>query len=170
MVKGGVEMSERRDGLSDSARRVQQALDRYTLDFQVLELPDSTRTARDAAQAIGCEVGQIAKSLVFRFLASEMPLLVIASGAIRVNVDLVGHRLGGAIVMADADYVRASTGFAIGGVPPLGHTTPIRTKIIDQEIMQYQEIWAAAGTPHAVFRLTPDDLIRITKGELMQVS
>ena len=128
------------------------------------------RTARDAAQAIGCEVGQIAKSLVFQFLVSEMPLLVIASGAIRVNVDLVGQRLGEAIVMAEADYVRASTGFAIGGVPPLGHTTPIRTKLIDQEIMQYQEIWAAAGTPHAVFRLTPDELIRITKGELMQVS
>jgi prolyl-tRNA editing enzyme YbaK/EbsC (Cys-tRNA(Pro) deacylase) len=162
-------MSEGKDALSDSALRVQLALDRFKLDFQVLELPGSTRTASDAAQAIGCEVGQIAKSLVFHFLIIEKPLLVIASGSNRVNVELVGSNLGEAIVMASADYVRASTGFAIGGVPPLGHTTPIRT-VIDREIMQYKEIWAAAGTPHAVFRLTPDELLRITQGELMLVS
>ena len=162
-------MPQRKDALSDSAIKVQLALDRFKLDFQVLELPGSTRTASDAARVIGCEVGQIAKSLVFHFLKKEKPLLVIASGSNRVNVELVGSNLGEAIVMAGADYVRASTGFAIGGVPPLGHTTPIRT-LIDQEIMQYKEIWAAAGTPHAVFRLTPDELLRITQGELMQVS
>lgn len=162
-------MPQRKDALSDSAIKVQLALDRFKLDFQVLELPGSTRTASDAARAIGCEVGQIAKSLVFHFLKKEKPLLVIASGSNRVNVELVGSNLGEAIVMASADYVRASTGFSIGGVPPLGHIAPIRT-IIDQEIMQYKEIWAAAGTPHAVFRLTPDELLRITQGELMQVS
>ena len=162
-------MPQRKDALSDSAIKVQLALDRFKLDFQVLELPGSTRTASDAARVIGCEVGQIAKSLVFHFLKKEKPLLVIASGSNRVNVELVGSNLGEAIVMASADYVRASTGFSIGGVPPLGHIAPIRT-IIDQEIMQYKEIWAAAGTPHAVFRLTPDELLRITQGELMQVS
>jgi prolyl-tRNA editing enzyme YbaK/EbsC (Cys-tRNA(Pro) deacylase) len=162
-------MSERKNGLSGSAKRVQQALDLFALDFQVLELPGSTRTASDAAQAIGCEVGQIAKSLVFQFLTSRKSLLVIASGSIRVNVDLLRSHLGESIVMADADYVRASTGFAIGGVPPLGHKSPIRT-VIDQEIMQYDEIWAAAGTPHAVFRLTPDELISITQGEVIRVS
>jgi len=162
-------MPQRKDALSDSAIKVQLALDRFKLDFQVLELPGSTRTASDAARVIGCEVGQIAKSLVFHFLKKEKPLLVIASGSNRVNVELVGSNLGEAIVMAGADYVRASTGFSIGGVPPLGHIAPIRT-IIDQEIMQYKEIWAAAGTPHAVFRLTPDELLRITQGELMQVS
>jgi prolyl-tRNA editing enzyme YbaK/EbsC (Cys-tRNA(Pro) deacylase) len=162
-------MPQRKDALSDSAIKVQLALDRFKLDFQVLELPGSTRTASDAARAIGCEVGQIAKSLVFHFLKNEKPLLVIASGSNRVNVELVGSNLGEAIVMAGADYVRASTGFSIGGIPPLGHIAPIRT-IIDQEIMQYKEIWAAAGTPHAVFRLTPDELLRITQGELMQVS
>lgn len=162
-------MCGRTANLSESASKVQQALDPFGLDFQVLELPGSTRTASDAAQAIGCTVGQIAKSLVFHFVMDVRPLLVIASGSHRVDVGLVGEGLGEAIVMADADYVRAATGFAIGGVPPLGHISPIRT-VIDQELMQYEEVWAAAGTPHAVFRLIPEDLVRITGGELMRVA
>ena len=162
-------MCARSSHLSDSAKKVQYALDPFGLDFQVQELPGSTRTASDAAQAIGCQVGQIAKSLVFRFLVVERPLLVIASGSNRVDLDLLGASLGEAIVMADADYVRAATGFAIGGIPPLGHVSPLET-LIDQELMQYEEIWAAAGTPHAVFRLVPDDLVRTTGGTLMRVA
>jgi prolyl-tRNA editing enzyme YbaK/EbsC (Cys-tRNA(Pro) deacylase) len=161
-------MSRQKEPLSESAKRVQRALDNYELDFQVQELPGSTRTASEAAHAVGCEVGQIAKSLVFRFTQSAKPLLVIASGANRVDVALLGRDLGEAIEIAKADYVRVSTGFAIGGVPPLGHSSPIRT-LIDQEIFRFEVIWAAAGTPHAVFKLTPDELRRITGGEIMRV-
>jgi prolyl-tRNA editing enzyme YbaK/EbsC (Cys-tRNA(Pro) deacylase) len=161
-------MSPIEESLSNSAKKVQRALDAYGLDFLVQELPASTRTAIDAASAIGCEVGQIAKSLIFRFKDSGMPLLVIASGANRVNANLVGAHLGAEIEIADADYVRQATGYSIGGVPPVGHRVPLLT-IIDQTLLEYDEIWAAAGTPHAVFRLLPEDLIRITSGDLVPV-
>ncbi|TFH36348.1 MAG: YbaK/EbsC family protein [Anaerolineales bacterium] len=161
-------MSVQQDSLSQSANIVQQALDTFGLDFHVQELPGSTRTASEAARAIGCHIGQIAKSLVFRFERSGEPLLVITSGVNRVDVALLGGQLGEAIKIAEAEFVREKTGFAIGGVPPLGHVTPLRT-ILDQDMMQYGEIWAAAGTPHAVFRLTPEELIRITGGERMRV-
>jgi prolyl-tRNA editing enzyme YbaK/EbsC (Cys-tRNA(Pro) deacylase) len=162
-------MSAREESLSNSAKKVQQALDTFGLDFLVQELPASTRSAIDAASAIGCQVGQIAKSLIFRFKDGGKPLLVIASGANRVNASLVGAHLGAAIEIADADYVRQATGYAIGGVPPVGHRVPLRT-IIDQALLEYEEIWAAAGTPHAVFRLTPDSLIRITSGDVIRVN
>jgi prolyl-tRNA editing enzyme YbaK/EbsC (Cys-tRNA(Pro) deacylase) len=157
------------ESLSNSAKKVQQVLDSYGLDFLVQELPASTRTALEAAGAIGCEVGQIAKSLIFRFKESGEPLLVIASGANRVNASLVGEHLGAAIEIADADYVRQATGYSIGGVPPVGHRATLRT-IVDQALLEYEEIWAAAGTPYAVFRLTPDNLIRITSGDVVQVT
>lgn len=157
------------DPLRGSAGKVQSALDALGFEFRVHELPGSTRTARDAAIAVGCTLGQIAKSIVFRFTQRGDPLLVITSGANRVNINLLGDQLRETIEIADADFVRESTGFAIGGVPPIGHRVPIRT-ILDQELMQYEELWAAAGTPHAVFRLTPSDLSRITEGEWMRVS
>jgi prolyl-tRNA editing enzyme YbaK/EbsC (Cys-tRNA(Pro) deacylase) len=157
-----------KSSLSESARRVQRALDRFDLDFSVEELPESTRTAQDAAAAIGCEVGQIAKSLVFRFTQSSEPLLVITSGTNRVDVGSLGDQLGQPIEIADAGYVREVSGFAIGGVPPLGHESAIRT-IIDQDLMKYGEIWAAAGTPRAVFKLSWDDLCKITNGEVRWV-
>jgi len=152
---------------SSSARRVQAALDRYGISLQVVELPDSTRTAVEAAAAIGTSVAQIAKSLVFK-TASGNALLVIASGVNRVNEKAVGLYLGESIGKADADFVREQTGFVIGGVPPVGHIRPIRT-LIDEDILAYDEIWAAAGTPNAVFRLTPEHLRQLCGDEVVAI-
>jgi prolyl-tRNA editing enzyme YbaK/EbsC (Cys-tRNA(Pro) deacylase) len=147
--------------LSPSAQRVQDALTKLGLTLQVVELPDSTRSAIEAAEAIGCTVGQIAKSLIFKTKASERPVLVIASGPNRVVENKIATLVGEEIAKADAEFVRQHTGFAIGGVPPVGHSEPIRT-FIDEDLLVYDEIWAAAGTPNAVFRLTGDDLVRAT--------
>ncbi|MFN2175586.1 MAG: YbaK/EbsC family protein, partial [Anaerolineales bacterium] len=136
--------------LSKSARRVQDALDKQGKDFQVIELPDSTRTAVEAARAVGCQLGQIVKSLVFKAKRSKRPVLVIASGSIRVDERKIEALIGEPLGKADADFVRSSTGFAIGGVPPVGHD-PEMPVFIDNDLLQYDEVWAAAGTPHAVF-------------------
>jgi len=154
--------------LSTSAQKVQDALIQSGLQLQVVELPNSTRTAAEAAQAVGCQVGQIAKSLVFKTSDTQKPILVIASGANRVDEAKVGARLGEAIGKADADFVRSRTGFVIGGVPPVGHIEALKT-FIDEDLLNYQQIWAAAGTPNAVFPLTPTDLIQITQGEVIKV-
>ncbi len=154
--------------LSPQAEKVQQALDELGLHLEVIELPGSTRTSQDAAQALGCQVGQIAKSIVFRSISSQRPVLVIASGPNRVNEKIIAQLVGEEISKADADFVRLHTGFVIGGVPPLGHLEQIRT-FIDRDLLQYQEIWAAAGTPHAVFRLAPQDLLRMVKADVIQV-
>jgi len=155
--------------LSPSAQRVKDALLRFGLSLEVVEVPASTRTSAEAAQAVGCAVGQIAKSLVFRGKRSGNPVLVIASGANRVDEARLGSLLGEPAEKADADFARQHTGFAIGGVPPVGHAEAIRT-FIDQALLQYVEIWAAAGTPHAVFRLSPSDLLRITGGEVVTIA
>jgi prolyl-tRNA editing enzyme YbaK/EbsC (Cys-tRNA(Pro) deacylase) len=155
--------------LSSSAQRVQDALDSFEVTLQVVELPTSTRSAVEAAQAVGCQVEQIAKSLVFKTKTSSRPILVIASGTNRVNEKRVGELLGEPIVKADADFVRQRTGFVIGGVPPVGHLEPLTT-FVDEDLLLYETIWAAAGTPNAVFQLTPADLIRITYGSVMDVS
>lgn len=154
--------------LSNSAQRVQAALNKIGLNLRVVELPGSTRTAADAAASIGCSVAQIAKSLIFRLKSSNQALLVIASGVNRVDEKLLAVQVGEKIGKADADFVRTQTGFVIGGVPPVGHSTKIRT-FIDEDLFQFEEIWAAAGTPNAVFRLAPDDLLRATQGQVMAV-
>ena len=154
--------------LSASAQRVQNALLKLGLTLQVVELPDSTRSAAEAAEAIGCSVGQIAKSLIFKTRMSEEPVLVIASGPNRVDEKKVAALVGEMIIKADADFVRQNSGFAIGGVPPIGHIQPITT-FIDEDLLLYDEIWAAAGTPNAVFRLTGDALLRATSGQVVGV-
>lgn len=154
--------------LSASALKVQQALDAIGIQLEVVELPASTRTSQEAAQAVGCLVGQIAKSIIFQALESHRPILVIASGPNRVNEKIIQELIGEAIGKADADFVRQRTGFVIGGVPPVGHSERLET-FIDQDLLQYQEIWAAAGTPHAVFRLKPDDLLHMTCGLVIKV-
>jgi prolyl-tRNA editing enzyme YbaK/EbsC (Cys-tRNA(Pro) deacylase) len=156
------------DGLSSSAKKFQAILEDSNYDLQVIELPGSTRTAVEAAQAVGCQVGQIVKSLIFKAKRSQRPILVIASGNNRVNEKRIEARIGEPLGKADAEFVRAKTGFAIGGVPPLGHLEPPQT-FIDQDLFQYEEIWAAAGTPHAVFRLTPQILRELTGGEVLMI-
>lgn len=154
--------------LSSSARKVQEALASFGLSCQVVEMPQSTRTAEDAAQAVGCQVGQIAKSLIFKGEETLQPILVVTSGVNRVNEKTLVEFISEPIAKADADFVREKTGFAIGGVPPLGHSEPLKI-FIDADLLQYEEIWAAAGTPRAVFKLTPQDLQRITAGRVISV-
>jgi len=154
--------------LKASARRVQEALAAQGFAFEVSEFPDSTRTSAEAASAIGCSVAQIAKSLVFCGAESGEAVLIIASGANRVDPAKAEVLLGEAIKRADADFVRAATGFAIGGVPPLGHDRLLVT-LIDEDLLAFDEIWAAAGTPNAVFRLSPKDLSDLTGGRIGDV-
>jgi prolyl-tRNA editing enzyme YbaK/EbsC (Cys-tRNA(Pro) deacylase) len=154
--------------LSPAAQRVQKALDAFGLSLEVVELPASTRTAVEAAQAAGCTVGQIVKSLVFREAQSGQPVLVLASGANRVDERKLADLLGEPVGKADADFVRSASGFAIGGVPPVGHSQPIRT-FIDEDLLAYDVVWAAAGTPNAVFHLAPADLVKITAGTVAEV-
>ena len=154
--------------LSSSAQKVQDALHAQGMTLKVVELPDSTRTAMEAAQAVGCQVGQIVKSLIFKGKRSESPIMVIASGANRVDEKKIEALIGEPLGKADAEFVRQKTGFVIGGVPPVGHSQPLAT-FIDADLLQYERVWAAAGTPHAVFQLDPADLARMTGGEITQV-
>jgi prolyl-tRNA editing enzyme YbaK/EbsC (Cys-tRNA(Pro) deacylase) len=149
-----------------SALKVQAALGP---DYEVLEFDAGTRTAAEAATAIGCSIAEIAKSLVFRADPSGRAVLVIASGVNRVDEAKVAALVGEAIGRADADFVRAKTGFSIGGVPPVGHVEPLLT-LIDESLGAFETIWAAAGTPNAVFRLTPADLLRLTGGKAVAVA
>ncbi|MGH7389955.1 MAG: YbaK/EbsC family protein [Candidatus Rokuibacteriota bacterium] len=137
--------------------------------YQVVETAVSTRTAAEAARLMGCEVGQIAKSLVFKAEKTGRAVLVIASGANQVNEFRVGMYLKEAVVKAPASLVRQATGFAIGGVPPLGHATAMET-FIDQDLMKHAEIWAAAGTPNALFKLAPADLTQMSGGRVVKVT
>jgi prolyl-tRNA editing enzyme YbaK/EbsC (Cys-tRNA(Pro) deacylase) len=154
--------------LSASAQRVQQTLNNRGVKLQVVELPASTRTAVEAAQAVGCDVGQIIKSIVFKGKRSERPILVIASGKNRVDEKRIEELIGEPLGKADADFVRQRTGYVIGGVPPVGHTERILT-FIDEDLFQYELLWAAAGTPNAVFQLSPQDLSALADGTVTRI-
>lgn len=154
--------------LSASAKRVQDALNQFGVDCRVKELGESTRTAVDAANAVGCEVGQIVKSLVFRGKESGKAVFVVASGANMVNEKILASLTGEKIERATPDFVREQTGYAIGGVSPVGHPEPL-TIFIDEDLLSYQELWAAAGTPNAVFALTPEQLCHITGGQVAAI-
>jgi prolyl-tRNA editing enzyme YbaK/EbsC (Cys-tRNA(Pro) deacylase) len=151
--------------LCPSAQQFQDHLAARGYPNQVVEMPASTRTSAEAAAAIGCTVAQIAKSIIFRSESegSDCAVMVVASGINRVDEKKVLVLIGSAVQKADADFVRQQTGYAIGGVPPTGHTRPVKI-LIDEDLMQYCEIWAAAGTPFAVFKLTPSQLVEITAG------
>ncbi len=155
--------------LKPSAQKVQDALYAQGYTNQVIELSESTRTSAEAAAAIGCTVGQIAKSLIFVGKQSHRPILIIASGANRIDEKQAAAHIGERLQKADADFVRDATGFAIGGIPPLGHASSLAT-YIDQDLLHYDDIWAAAGHSNAVFRLTPAELIRMTGGQVIQVT
>jgi prolyl-tRNA editing enzyme YbaK/EbsC (Cys-tRNA(Pro) deacylase) len=155
--------------LSDSAKRVQDSLHNKGFSFEVKELPGSTRTAQEAAESIGCSVPQIAKSLVFKDKKTDRPILVIASGSNRVDVMKIQKSTGLKLGRADGNYVKKRVGFAIGGVPPVGHIEPLET-ILDPDLKKYDVIWAAAGTPFAVFKLKPIDLESLTEGKWVDLS
>ena len=155
--------------LSESAQRVQKELAARGIDAQIVETAESTRTAAEAAQAIGCTVAQIVKSLVFQGTVTGQAILIEASGVNRVNERAVAELIGEPIHTADAEFVREKTGYAIGGVPPVGHATEISTVLIDEDLLQYEKLWAAAGTPHAVFSLTPQQLIEISHGKVAAI-
>lgn len=155
--------------LSKSAEVVQRALCEKGLEFEVIELNASTRTANDAAMTIGCQVGQIVKSLLFRTKETQKPVLVLASGKNRVSEEVIQKYVGEKILKADADFAREITGFAIGGIPPLGHKNPISFVYIDEDLFQYEILWAAAGTPYAVFSLPAKELQTVTDGKIVSV-
>jgi prolyl-tRNA editing enzyme YbaK/EbsC (Cys-tRNA(Pro) deacylase) len=152
--------------LPAAAQRVQEALSALGRSYIVRQLDQSTRTASEAAQAVGCQVAQIAKSLVFRGKTSGRPVLVIACGANRVSETRLADLLGEPVVMADPDFVRQHTGFSIGGVPPVGLASPLPI-FIDADLLKFDVIWAAAGTPHAVFPMPPGDLAALTGGQVV---
>ena len=156
------------NSLSPSTQKVQDALKALGFLNQVLELQTTTRTSAEAAQAVGCRVEQIAKSIIFQGKQTHKPVLVIASGPNRVNEKRIEEFISEPLGKADADYVRKHTGFVIGGVPPIGHLEKLEI-FIDEDLLKYEEIWAAAGSPHAVFKLTPSDLIKMTGGRVVSI-
>jgi len=154
--------------LKPAARHVQDALRDKGLDSQVRHMPQATRSADEAAAACGCSVGQIVKSLVFRGAVSGKPYLLLVSGANRVNQQDVAQVIGEALRRPDANDVRDITGFAIGGIPPLGHATPLAT-LLDKALLDYDVVWAAAGTPDAVFPIAPAQLAEATAATVIAV-
>jgi prolyl-tRNA editing enzyme YbaK/EbsC (Cys-tRNA(Pro) deacylase) len=160
-------MSEQ-NPLPERSQVVQRAIADAGLHATVRELPDSTRTAAEAAAALGCEVGAIGSSLIF--LSDGEPVLVMTSGRHRVDTDLLATRLAvSRIEMASAKQVRTATGQAIGGVAPVGHPTRLRT-VIDEALGDYETIWTAAGTPHTVVALTLDELVALTGGAVVRIA
>ena len=154
--------------LPASAARVQDALAAHGASFRVVQMPSSTRTAQEAAAAIGCTAAQIAKSILFKGALTGKPILVIASGANRVDEHSVAQHSGEPLGKATADFVREATGYVIGGVPPVGFPRPIETWI-DADLLQHDVVWAAAGTPFTVFSLDPHGLAGLTGGTVIPV-
>jgi prolyl-tRNA editing enzyme YbaK/EbsC (Cys-tRNA(Pro) deacylase) len=154
--------------LSPSAQKVQSVLSVLGFNYRVIEFTQSTRTAQEAADRVGCQLGQIVKSMIFKGRTSSKGILVLTSGVNRVDEMKISQYTGETIARADADFVRLVTGFAIGGVPPTGHAQSLET-YIDEDLLQYDDVWAAAGTPNAVFNLASRDLMKITHGSIVCV-
>ncbi len=152
--------------MKPSVQRVRDALAAADLHPEIVEYAESTRTAQAAADALGTTVERIVKSLVF--LADGEPLVVLASGVNRVDTAKIGRELGRRIDRADSARVRAATGFAIGGVAPVGYPAPVET-LIDRDLLQYDVVWAAAGTPSSVFPIAPGDLLRVAGAEAVDL-
>jgi prolyl-tRNA editing enzyme YbaK/EbsC (Cys-tRNA(Pro) deacylase) len=154
--------------LSPTAQKVQDLLSARGFNIRVIEFAESTRTSQEAADRAGCSLGQITKSLVFKGKTTHKPILVLTSGANRVDEARLAQYAAEPIGRADADFVRSVTGFAIGGVPPVGHAQKMET-YMDEDLLQYETIWAAAGTPNAIFELTPADLQKMTDAPAVRV-
>ena len=154
---------------SISSNRFTEVLAEKAGHFRVLEFSESTRTSAEAAQQIGCSLGQIVKSLIFKGQDSQKPVLVLASGSNRVDEKLLAGYLGEKVDRANPEFVREMTGYAIGGVPPFGFSRHIYT-YLDSDLLQYKSIWAAAGSPHSVFELTPDELKSFSLAQIVQIA
>lgn len=154
--------------IPDGARRVAATLTELGHPHDVVMLPVTGRTAADAASALGVQLGQIAKSIVFRRRSDDAAVLVVTSGDLRVDEKKVSA-LVGSVGRADADFVKAATGFSIGGVSPVGHTTP-PVILVDRELFRFEQIWAAAGHPYAVFPLSPDELVQLTGAPVEEIA
>jgi prolyl-tRNA editing enzyme YbaK/EbsC (Cys-tRNA(Pro) deacylase) len=154
--------------LPESARRVALLLRERGHDGQIVMLPETGKTSAEAAAGLGCSIAQIAKSILFRRREDDAPVLIVASGANRVDEKKVAAQVGD-IARADAKFVREKTGYAIGGVCPIGHaTTPVT--LIDADLFTLDSLWAAAGHPHAVFNLTPQQLAAMTGAPVVDVA
>ncbi|MBT3336324.1 MAG: YbaK/EbsC family protein [Anaerolineae bacterium] len=154
--------------LSSSAQKVQDALKNLGYHYEVIEDSESTRTAEEAAARVGCEVGQIVKSLIFQGKKSGKAILILTSGANRVDVKRIKVHAEEKIGRADPAFVRERTGFAIGGIPPLGHLHPIET-YLDEDLLRFEDVWAAGGTPNAVFKMDAKELEKMTGGKVIIV-
>jgi prolyl-tRNA editing enzyme YbaK/EbsC (Cys-tRNA(Pro) deacylase) len=155
--------------LPRSSRRVHAALVALGLPADIHRLADSTRTAPEAAAAVVCELGAIVKSLVFRGAGSGEPLLALVSGSNRADEALVAEAVGEPVERPDAAYVREATGYSIGGIPPVGHPTPLRV-VVDEDLLRFETVWAAAGNPHAVFPVAPAALVEATGARVTRLA
>ena len=155
--------------LSASAQKVQDAIAALGLVNRVFELEHPVRTAADAAAAVGCDVRQIAKSIIFMTRRTKRPILVVTSGANRVNEETLATLVGEPLARASADFVREQTGYAIGGVPPLAHRQRVET-FLDLDLMSLTDVWAAAGHPNALFRVTPEELLQMSSARVVSVT
>lgn len=155
--------------LSKGAKRFKEVCNSSGFKCEIIEFSETTRTSADAAKVIGCKVEQIAKSIVFKTKNTNKSVLVIASGSNRINESRMGDIIGEPIEKSDANFVLEKTGYVIGGVPPFGHKEKIET-FIDEDLLKYNEIWAAAGNPNAVFKLTPDDIKKIPDCMILRVT
>ena len=154
--------------LNPSAQKIQNILRGLGFDYKVIEFTESTRTAQEAADRVGCLLGQIVKSLIFKGMTSNKGILVLTSGSNRVDENKISQYSGESIGRADPEFVRTVTGFAIGGVPPMGHTQ-LLDSYIDEDLFQYTDVWAAAGTPNAVIQLPSSELVKISNGKIVRV-
>jgi len=154
--------------LSPTAQKIQDLLNSLGYNYTVIEHSESTRTAVEAAERAGCELGQIVKTLIFKGKDSGEPVIVLTSGANRVDEKRIREYKGEGIGKADADFVRTVTGFVIGGVPPVGHVQKIET-YMDKDFLQYETVWAAAGTPNAIFELKTSDLQKMADAQIVRV-
>ena len=167
---GSIETGSESEKIMKAAnQRVMDVLEASGFGFEIIILPTAVRTARLAAEALGCAVGQIANSLIFRDRDSGDAVLIMCAGDRRVDAQKVARQTGIALARADADFVREATGFAIGGVPPVAHSSPVRC-LLDVSLRRHEVVWAAAGTPESVFRLTPDELEKITGGDWLELA
>ena len=163
-------MNSQGDGAQkrSSMDRVRDAAAQHGLEIKILTMDQSTRTAQEAADACGCSVGQIVKSLIFEDASDGSLILILVSGINRVDADLLTHTHGLKLERCDTRQVRNATGFAIGGVAPIGHLTPIRT-FMDEDLLTHDDVWAAAGRPDSVFRVSARDLARVTGATMTRV-